>query len=1300
MRAKSTIGMLVSGILGLAAAVLLLATACAERRDWTRPWTRTESALYGRIAPELFAPPDPSLPDLRGQAKEVAEQRSTGCLSCHAGSSDPHKDELAVHLACVDCHGGDGLATALEDAHPRPRHPELWESAANPERSYNELLDEDPAWIRFVNPGDLRVADHTCGACHDEEVHRVHKSIMTNASHFWGVASYANGIVSNKSTIFGESYSPEGIAQAVFTVPRPSAAEKARGVTELIVPLPHFEVGQTGNVFRVFETGSRLGGAALGFNGAPVPLIGLPEKLDDPGRPNNRLSDRGLGTLNRVDLPLLNIFKTRLNDPLLSFLGTNDNPGDYRSSGCTACHMVYANDRSPVSSGPWAKYGNRGMGNASVDPGGAPVAADPQIRSDESGHPVMHRFTTAIPSSQCMTCHHHQPNSFVNSYLGFTMWAYDTDGERMWPEEEVDTSAEERWEIMLRNPEEAAQRGNWGFPNFLAEVSALNSRLSHTQFADYHGHGWVFRGAFKMDRAGQLLDAQGGVVRYDDPAKFQGVLPELGSSSRPPFTAPAGKPVHLMDIHAEKGMHCVDCHFEDDVHGDGKLYAEYQAAVEITCQDCHGSLTSGLEGERFLTSGPASGAARNRDGSLEGADSPARTDLFDDRYETSFGEKRFDQRADGTPVQRSMLYPELEWAIPQVGSTVSERAARAHGVLAADGTLAHGDGKMECYACHSSWITSCFGCHLPQQANWKTPVRHYEGEELRNFATYNPQVARDAEFMLGIAGNVKKNRIAPVRSSSAIVISSQDAQRQKIYGGVPTIAANGMSSQTFNTHFPHTVRTTETRACSDCHLSSAGDNNAWMAQVLLLGTNQVNFMGHNAFVGLGEGGFAAVQVTEWDEPQAVIGSHLHLLAYPERYRAHLDHGRELQNAIVHDARDVRSLQLRGEYLYTANGEGGFRVFDVANVNHKGFSQRVVTAPVSPLGQDTHVSTAFATAVALPTNNHVSMSRKFRPENQETPYTYAGRVQNMHELYRYAYVSDREEGLVVIDVDCLTDFDPKNNFIEKVLSFNPDGVLDGAENLTLAGTTAYMCCKRGVVAVDLSDPRAPRVLAEIGAPEISAPTSISVQFRYAFVTDAVGLKVLDVTFPERMRAVPGAQVPIAGARDVAVAKTYAYVSAGAQGLVIVDVTRPEAPVLRQVFDADGRIDDLFQTKIASTNDSVFAYLADGENGLHVLKLITPNDGGRSAYGFSPEPRPEWIATYPTGGRARAVSEGLDRDRAVDESGNQMAVFGRIGGRPMNKEEMGRLYIKDGEPWFVEDEPGQEASGAEAQGSGAR
>ena len=35
-----------------------------------------------------------------------------------------------------------------------------------------------------------------------------------------------------------------------------------------------------------------------------------------------------------------------------------------------------------------------------------------------------------------------------------------------------------------------------------------------------------------------------------------------------------------MDIHLEKGMHCVDCHFQQDNHGNTMLYNEVRAACE------------------------------------------------------------------------------------------------------------------------------------------------------------------------------------------------------------------------------------------------------------------------------------------------------------------------------------------------------------------------------------------------------------------------------------------------------------------------------------------------------------------------------------------------------------------------------------------------------------------------------------------------------------------------------------------------------------------------------------------------
>jgi len=106
-------------------------------------------------------------------------------------------------------------------------------------------------------------------------------------------------------------------------------------------------------------------------------------------------------------------------------------------------------------------------------------------------------------------------------------------------------------------------------------------------------------------------------------------------------------------------------------------------------------------------------------------------------------------------------------------------------------------------------------------------------------------------------------------------------------------------------------------------------------------------------------------------------------------------------------------------------------------------------------------------------------------------------------------------------------------------------------------------------------------------------------------------------------------------------------------------------------------------VGSTNASLFAYVADGGNGLKVVQLTAPDTQPRF-YGFSPEPRPRLIAWRETASPATTLAKGLERDRAVDETGGQVAVFGRIGSRPFNLEEMRRMYLEpDGRVWTVRD-----------------
>lgn len=1245
-----------------------------------------------------------------------------GCLKCHDQIEPMHKfgptstlDKLdhgkdALGLTCTACHGGNPVATEKDAAHVRPRFPREWEHNGKfkiPERSGPLLNRESPEFVRFLNPGDLRIAAKTCGSseCHSTQTNGVSNSMMRHGAMLLGAALYNNGGFPIKDTNFGESYSVDGAPQRLIQVPQPTAEQRrSKGILSFLDPLPRWEISQPGNVLRVFERG-----------GKRRLEVGLPDKDEDAGKPDKGLSARGLGTAQRTDPVYLGLQKTRLHDPTLNFLGTNDHPGDYRSSGCTACHVIYANDRDPRHSVFYSVAGNQGISQSS----------DPSIPKNESGHPIKHQLTSRIPTSQCMVCHMHPGENMVASYLGLIWWDNETDGDKMYPAQQHNPSQSEEQQKLNRNPEGSSLRGLWSDPDFLRQTGTaeFNNQLKRTQFADSHGHGWIFRQVFKRDREGNLLDAKNAIVAPDDPDRFK-------------------KAVHLNDIHLEQGMQCVDCHFRQDSHGNGILYNEPRAAIEIGCIDCHGTIR---ERSTLITSGFAAGFAI-KDGKFEegkGRNLAAirfrdpdggRVFLFQRIRADS---KRKDENGNEIPlkagdiIQNSIVVPGRWWRVKQTSDTINPNAPHPEDysvksryaktmrtdnatwgdVPADDKQLAHRDSNMTCFACHSSWVTSCFGCHLSMQANRKMPNRHNEGGDSRNFTTYNYQVLRDDVFMLGRDGTVTGNRIAPVRSSSAILVSSQNQNREWIYSQQQTVSAEGFAGQTFNTHVPHTVRATETKGCSDCHVSKQNDNNAWMAQTLLLGTNFVNFMGRYVYVAADDS-LAAVVATERSEPQAVIGSTLHKIAYPDNYQKFVKGDRELREGYEHKGNPrVLQVQLRGEYAYVAAGEGGLRVYDVAQIDQKGFSERITTAPVSRFGQKFSVKTKYATALAAPSTLAVDPARwRMTTDGQMVDPEQARRLpaeklineeQPIHPLYAYLYVVDKFEGLILVNAATLLDGDPLNNFLKRQLdqnkyangAFNPEGVLTGANNIAIAGSYAYVTTDRELVIVNLNDPLNPQIASRL---PLNHPHAVAIQFRYGFVVDDDGLKVFDVIAPERARLVAGALVALADARDVYVARTYAYVADGKDGVAIIDVKLPEQPRLEQLYQAEGKLNDARQVKIAMTNASLFAYVADGKNGLRILQLTSPETMATYA-GFSPRPEPRLIATFQTKREALAVSKGLDRDRAVDESGNQIAVFGRRGARPFSFAEIQRTLRTDegrGDFFSVTDEPVTEPRNSKA------
>ena len=154
----------------------------------------------------------------------AAASRLEGCVTCHGQIEPMHKygttetlDKLkdgkdAVGLTCTGCHGGNPVPRKTSDdpqvdrasqrrsARARRSFPREWQrdgkyTGANPERTNTLLARESWEFVRFINPGDLRVAAKTCGggACHDVESKNVARSMMTHGAMLWGAALYNNG---------------------------------------------------------------------------------------------------------------------------------------------------------------------------------------------------------------------------------------------------------------------------------------------------------------------------------------------------------------------------------------------------------------------------------------------------------------------------------------------------------------------------------------------------------------------------------------------------------------------------------------------------------------------------------------------------------------------------------------------------------------------------------------------------------------------------------------------------------------------------------------------------------------------------------------------------------------------------------------------------------------------------------------------------------------------------------------------------------------------------------------------------
>ena len=404
----------------LAMAVVLLGTP--GRNDPHRAMAQTPPQPSRPSAPTATVP-YPVPPELQGidlsrQTVEMAAAKSAGCLSCHRGQHEPalqarDRPPRLRRLPRRRSH----VRRRPAQAHVWPRFPDAWGSVG---QSGPVLHAPESRVARFHPLREPRRPPGRAPELRHGELPR--RAGPPGAQEHDDPRRHALGRGAVQQRLGAVQGGP--LRRELQHARRPAAA--ADGPAADGVRDGHGRASCRSST-RCRDSRCRSPATSCGSSSAAGTTrrrSASPTRSRSRARPAAGLSSRGLGTRNRTDPVFIGLQKTRLFDPTLNFLGTNDHPGDYRSSGCTACHVIYANDRSPVNSGPYAAFGHQGL-SFQADPDD-PARTSRAIRSSTGSRrpsrPASASSATSTPAPTCST-----------RYTGYMWWDEETDGELMYP---------------------------------------------------------------------------------------------------------------------------------------------------------------------------------------------------------------------------------------------------------------------------------------------------------------------------------------------------------------------------------------------------------------------------------------------------------------------------------------------------------------------------------------------------------------------------------------------------------------------------------------------------------------------------------------------------------------------------------------------------------------------------------------------------------------------------------------------------------------------------------------------------
>jgi hypothetical protein len=636
-------------------------------------------------AQDIGLPPVGGTPAPGGQVAPVEPQEPESCMLCHNGSetgndykgngiSNPHPFEGADNIKCTTCHGGDGKARNKLDAHV-PAHPKIGNKqyqAQNPGAAFNritlagvDLLEpreyphpNNPEktystldYLQFINPGDLRIVTQNrgCGydGCHgDGHAQWMSRAMLATETGFFSNTRFMGGVDPMTGNNFEESLGET----APRPVNNPDYQQGNREIGEVASLIQQPEYAQFNGPMRDNQ----------GWNAASL----VTDILVDQDRPNRMRLGSNLQKL--VDEQVM----ITCGDCHLYSAGQNNRYGDFRSSGCTACHMQYSMDGRSRSTDPNVNKlepTNPDNLNYADSNGERAHVADHMIRN--VAKQINGRIIRGINDEACVGCHQGS-NRTVLQYWGIRL----------------DQNAD-----LTDNVQYPAAPVT--FVNTAGDTRLFDPAVANNTFNGRNQNQYIL----KEDYDGDTLD------------------------DTPP------------DVHYEAGLGCIDCHSSRDVHngveGDpssGKIHSHQDQATAIRCESCHGSVESyasvgdclDYQGQNQTCAVDSKGNAlrhvtKNAQGEfwlvsrLDGRAHyvPQTRDIVVNTQKTN-------------PMTRNLLYsPKASYAMGRVDGDDSNGVGpeQTNPLLVSQG-FSHMD-NMDCYSCHATWVNNCIGCHLSSKYN-------------------------------------------------------------------------------------------------------------------------------------------------------------------------------------------------------------------------------------------------------------------------------------------------------------------------------------------------------------------------------------------------------------------------------------------------------------------------------------------------------------------------------------------------------------------------------------------------------